>query len=134
MIYFDITTKRKIKQYSPNWTKIHDHPCHILVIGGSGLRRTNVLLNLMIYQPEIDQIFLFTKDSYEPKYQVSINKCKQPGLKISNIHRLPLNIGKIWMMFTQISVITIQIKKQVLFMLLGVFDDVIANMINKKLN
>ena len=30
--------------------------------------------------------------------------------------------------------ITVQIKKQVLFMLLGVFDDVIANMINKKLN
>ena len=30
--------------------------------------------------------------------------------------------------------ITIKIKKQVLFMLLGVFDDVIANMINKKLN
>ena len=30
--------------------------------------------------------------------------------------------------------ITIQIEKQVLFMLLGVFDDVIANMINKKLN
>lgn len=76
MIYFDITTKRKIKQYSPNWTKIRDHPCHILVIGGSRLRRTNVLLNLMIYQPDIDQIFLFTKDSYEPKYQVSINKCK----------------------------------------------------------
>ena len=31
--------------YNPNWQYISDHPYRILIIGGSGLRRTDVLLN-----------------------------------------------------------------------------------------
>ena len=39
----------------------------ILIIGGSGSGKTNVLLNLIEDQPDIDQIHLYAKDPYEPK-------------------------------------------------------------------
>ena len=38
----------------------------ILIIGGSGSGKTNLLLN----QPDIDKIYLYLKDPYEPKYQI----------------------------------------------------------------
>ena len=31
-------------------------------------------------QPDIDKIYLYAKDPYEPKYQYLINKCKKVGL------------------------------------------------------
>ena len=36
-----------IKNYNPNWPYITDHTCGILIIGGSELSKTNVLLNLI---------------------------------------------------------------------------------------
>ena len=48
---------------------MRDHPYRILIIGGSGSRKTNSLLNLINNQPDIDKIYLYTKDSYEVKYQ-----------------------------------------------------------------
>ena len=39
-------------------------------IGGSGSRKTNVLLNLMKHQqPDFDGIYLYVKDPFESKYQ-----------------------------------------------------------------
>ena len=38
----------------------------ILIIGASGSGKTNLLLN----QPDIDKIYLYLKDPYEPKYQI----------------------------------------------------------------
>ena len=32
---------------NPNWPDIPDHPYRILIIGGSGSSKTNVLLNLI---------------------------------------------------------------------------------------
>ena len=32
---------------TPNWPDILDHPYRILIIGGSGSEKTNVLLNLI---------------------------------------------------------------------------------------
>ena len=32
--------------HNPNWTYIPDHPYRILIIGGSGSSKNNVLLNL----------------------------------------------------------------------------------------
>ena len=45
-----------------NWSYIPDHPHKILVIGGSGPGKTNVLLNLIKYQrPDIDKIIYTSK-------------------------------------------------------------------------
>ena len=57
-----------------------DHPYRILIIGGSGLRKTNALLNLINNQPDIYRIYLYAKDPYEAKYQYLINKREKVGL------------------------------------------------------
>ena len=44
-------------KHNPNWSCIPDHPFRILIIGGSGSGKTNVLLNLIKNQrPDIDKI------------------------------------------------------------------------------
>ena len=58
----------KINSYIP------DQPYRILIIGGSGSAKTNVLLNLINNQPDIDKICLYAKDPYEAKYQCLIDK------------------------------------------------------------
>ena len=43
--------------HNPNWPDIPDYPYRILIIGGSGSGKTNVLLNLIKHQrPVIDKI------------------------------------------------------------------------------
>ena len=44
------------------------HPYRILIIGGSGSGKVNVLLNLIENQPDINKIHLYAKDLYEAKY------------------------------------------------------------------
>ena len=45
--------------HNPNWPYVPDHPYRILVIGGSGSGKTNVLLNLITkQQPNIYKIYL----------------------------------------------------------------------------
>ena len=53
-------------------------------MGGSGSGKTNTLLNLIDNQPDIDKIYLYAKDLYEPKYQFLINKRESIGLKHFN--------------------------------------------------
>ena len=73
MINFDDVTKENIKEHSPNWPQIPEHPYRILIIGGSGSGKTNSLFNLINQQPDIDKIYLYAKDPFEAKYQFSIN-------------------------------------------------------------
>ena len=47
-----------------------DHPHRILLIGGSGLEKTNSLFNLISQQPDIDKIYLYAA----ARYQFLINK------------------------------------------------------------
>ena len=42
--------------------------------------KTNVLLNLIENQPDIDKIYLYAKDPYEAKYQYLINKREGVGI------------------------------------------------------
>ena len=52
--------------HDPNWPYIPDHPHRILIIGGSGSGKTNVLLNLIKNQrPDVDTIYLLAKDLFE---------------------------------------------------------------------
>ena len=101
----------KIKQNNKNWLYILDHPYRILIIGGSGSRKTNLLLNLIEDQPDIYKIYLYAKDPYEPKYQYLINKREGVGINQFNDLKLLLSIQTICMMFTKISMNAILIKK-----------------------
>ena len=66
MLNFDYITKEDIKKYNPNWPGIPEHPYRILIVGGSG---SGSLLNLINHEPDIDKIYSYAKDPYEPKYQ-----------------------------------------------------------------
>ena len=80
MINFDDYTNENIVEHNLKWPYIPDHPYRILIIGGSGSRKTNALLNLINNQPDIDKIYLYAKDPYETKYQYLINKREKVGL------------------------------------------------------
>ena len=65
-----------------NWPYIPGHPYRILIIGGSGSEKTNVLLNLIKHQqPDIDKIYLYVKDPFESKNQLLINGREKGGIK-----------------------------------------------------
>ena len=68
MINFDDYTNKKKRKHNLNWPCIPDLPYRILIIGGPGSGKTNTLLNLINNQPDIDKIYLYAKDLYEPKY------------------------------------------------------------------
>ena len=53
--YYDQSVKIN---HNTNWPYIPDNPYRILIIGGSGSGKTNVLLNLIKHQrPDIDKIY-----------------------------------------------------------------------------
>ena len=68
MINFDIINEN-ITENNPNCSYIPHHPYRILITRDPGSGKTNALLNLINYQPDIDKIFLYAKDPYEAKYQ-----------------------------------------------------------------
>ena len=70
--------------HNKNWPYIPDHPCRILIVGGSGSGKTNLLLNLIENQPDIDKIYLYAKDPYESNYQYLINKREGVGINHFN--------------------------------------------------
>ena len=56
MINFDDYVNKNKTKHNKNWPYAPDHPCRILIIGGSGSGKTDVLLNLIDIQPDIDKI------------------------------------------------------------------------------
>ena len=83
MINFDDYANENITEHNSKWPYIPDHPYRIPIIG-SGSGRMNALLSLINKQPDIDKIYLYTKDPYEAKYQILINKRESIGLKHFN--------------------------------------------------
>ena len=82
MINFDEYVNENKTEHNKNWPYTPDHPYRILIIGGSGSGKTNLLLNLIENQPDIDKIYLYAKDPYEAKYQFLINK--REGVSINH--------------------------------------------------
>ena len=81
MTNFDQCTNENKKEHNFTWPYIPDHPYRILILWGSGRRKSNALLNLINNQQDIDKIYLYAKNPYEDKYQYLINKRKSVGLK-----------------------------------------------------
>ena len=132
MINFDDYVTENKTEHNKNWPYTPDHPYRIVIIGGSGSGKTNVLLNLTQNQPDIDKIYLCWKDPYEAKYQylttkregVGINNFNDPKVFIeysNDMHDVYKNINH----YNRVKENNILI----------VFDDMIADMVhNKKLN
>ena len=112
MINFDDYVNENKTEHNKNWPYIPDHPYRILIIGGSGSGKTNLLLNLIENQPDIDKIYLYSKDPYKSKYQYLINKIEGVGINHFNDPKALLSIQMICMMFITILMITILIKKK----------------------
>ena len=69
--------------HNPNWPDIPDRPYRILIIGGSGSGKTNVLLNLIKHQQlNIDNVYFYTKDPLESKYPFLYNRGEKVGIEI----------------------------------------------------
>lgn len=65
--------------HNQKWPSITDHLYRILIIGGSGSGKANVLMNLIKHQqPDIDNIYLYVKDPFKS----GINRLK----KYKSIH------------------------------------------------
>ena len=56
MINFDNCTNENETEHNENWPHTPDKPYRILIIRGWGSGKTNVLLNLIEDQPDIDKI------------------------------------------------------------------------------
>ena len=132
MINFDDYTNENKREHNPNWPYIPDHPCRILIIGGSGSWKTNTLLNLIDNQPDVDKIYLYAKDLYDPQYQFLINKRESIGLKHFNDPKAFIEYSNdMHDVYKNIDDYNPDKENKILI----VFDDMIADMINnKKLN
>ena len=78
MDFGDYTNEIKT-EHNLKWSYILNHPYRILIIGGSVSGKTNVLLNLINNQPDIDKIYLYARDPYEAKYQYLIKNHENTG-------------------------------------------------------
>ena len=84
MISLDSITNGNKNERNEKCPYIPDHPYRILIIGGSGSCKTNVLLNLIKEHDDIDKIYLYAKDLSEPKYEFLIKKHKDVWTKHFN--------------------------------------------------
>ena len=82
MFNFDYISTEDTKEHISKWPEIPDHPYRILMIGGSGLEKTNALLTLINREPDIDSIYLYAKYQFEAKYQLLILTKRKYKLKV----------------------------------------------------
>ena len=132
MINFDNYVNENKTKHNKNWPYIPDHPYRILIIGGSGSGKTNLLLNLIENQPDIDKIYLYAKDPYDCKYQYLVNIRAKVGLKRFNDPKAFIEYSNdMCNVYRNINYYNPDKENKILI----VSDDMIADMIqNKKLN
>ena len=132
MINFDNYANENRTEHNKNWPYIPDHPYKILIIGGSGSGKTNLLLGLIEKQPDIDKIYSYAKDPYESKYQYLINKRESVGINHFNDPKAFIEYSNAMHdVYENIDDDNPDKENKILI----VFDDMIADLIhNKKLN
>ena len=81
MIKLDKIVNNNNEGHNEKWPYIPDHPYRILITGGSGSEKTNLLLNLINEQEDIDKIYLNTKDLSESEYEYLIRNRENTGIK-----------------------------------------------------
>ena len=69
----------KITKSTEKWRYIPDHSHRIVIIGASWSGKTNVLINLINEQNDIEKIYLYARDLSEPNYEYLIKKHKDAG-------------------------------------------------------
>ena len=84
MINFDYITGGNKIENNPKWPYIPNHSHKMFIIGGTGLGKTNLLLNPIKLQRDIDKSYSHAKDSYKANYLLLSNKRKSVGLKHYN--------------------------------------------------
>ena len=107
MINLDSVTNENNKEHNEKWSYIPDHPYRIMIIGGSGSGKANILLNLINEQSDIDKIYLHANNLSEPKYEHLIKKRKNAGIKHLSYSNVLVECSDKWMTFMRISMITI---------------------------
>ena len=132
MINFDDYVNGRRIEHNKNWPYIPYHPYRILITGGSGSGKTNVLLNLIEKQPDIDKIYLYSKDLYKAKYQYLINRREGVGIDHLNGPKAFIEYSNYMRdIYKNIDEYNLDKDNKNLI----VFDDMIADVINnKKLN
>ena len=132
MINFDDYVNENKIEHNKNWPYIPDHPYRILIVGGSGSGKTNVLLNLIENEPDIDKIYLYAKDPYDGKYQYLSKIHEKVGIDNHNDPRAYIEYSNdMDDVYININYYNPDKENKILM----VFDDMIADMINnKKLN
>ena len=129
MSNFDDVVNENKTQHNLKWPGISDHSSRILLIGGSGSGKKNVLINLINNQPDIDKIYSYAKDPYDVKYQYLINKREKVVLKHYNDFKAFIEYSNdIQHVYKNIEDYNPRKKCKVLI----VFDGMIAEMFSKK--
>ena len=132
MINFDDIVSENKTAHNKSWPYILDHPCRILIIGGSGFGKANALSYLIENQPDIDKIYLYGKYPNECKYQYLINKREGVGINyFEDLKALIKYSNDMRNVYKNINHYNPDKENKILIVL----DDMIADMIqNKKLN
>ena len=132
MINFDDYVNEHKTEHNKNWPYIPDKLYRVLKVGGSGSGKTNVLLNVIENQPDIDKIYLHAKDLHETKYQYLINDRESVDINHFNVPKGFIEYSNDMRdVYKNINYCNPVKENKTLI----VFDDMIAYMINnKKLN
>ena len=129
MFNLDDITNENNKGHNKKWPYIPDHPYRILIIGGSGSGKTNVLLNLINQQDHIEKNCLYEKDSSKPKYEFLIKKREDAGIKhLDNPNPNAFIECSMDVVYKNIDEYNPSRKRKILI----VFDDMIADIISNK--
>ena len=104
----------------------------VMTYPNPGSRKANALLNLINHEPDIDKIYSYTKNPYEAKYQLLINKRESTDLKYLNDPKAFIEyLNDMDNIYKNIEGYNPNKKRKILI----AFDDMIADMFsNKKLN
>ena len=99
-----------------------------MIIGSSGSRKTNTLLNLIKEQGDIVKIYLYAKDLSELKYEFLTKKLKDVGIRYCNVPNAFVDCSnRIEDVYENINNYNPNGKRKILIVL----DDMIAHIINE---